>query len=285
MSYPDHIPGGYFIVARQLLDSSMMDAPPLHWKLWCWMLGEANWKDRGKIKRGQFMTTINAMREAMSWRVGFRVERPSSDQIRSAYEAFTKASMITTAKTTRGMIITILNYKKYQTQKNYETHSDPHDETRTKPEITPPAMEARNKDTKYTTHPPTNGPQPMGPAPDQSNLGDVGKHPFSSLPQDPPEYSFEFLQFMEAYGEDPNDGAWASWGRICSRKDFISSSVMANLADWQDSDQWARGYAPCAKNFLREGYWQRKPQQQGDTEEDNAITRGLEELRRKGIVA
>lgn len=39
--------------------------------------------------------------------------------------------MITTAKTTRGMIITILNFDKYQNPSNYEQHSEQHDETPT----------------------------------------------------------------------------------------------------------------------------------------------------------
>ncbi len=45
--------------------------------------------------------------------------------------------MITTAKTTRGMIITILNYEKYQNPKNYETHSETHNEDTVKTTLGP----------------------------------------------------------------------------------------------------------------------------------------------------
>lgn len=64
------------------------------------------------------------MQDCCSYKVGYRLERPSIDQIRSAYEALTKATMITTAKTTRGLIITICNYDFYQNPTNYETHNE-----------------------------------------------------------------------------------------------------------------------------------------------------------------
>ena len=131
------IDGGYIIVARKLFKGELMDKPGLYFKLWLWMLDSANWKDRDKFKRGQFLTTIKKMREAMSYKVGYRTKTPSIDQIRSAYEHFTKTTMITTMKTTRGMIVTILNYSLYQDPKNYEAHSEPHNEATTKPTVTP----------------------------------------------------------------------------------------------------------------------------------------------------
>ena len=119
-------------MARGLLESWVMDKPPLYVKLWLWMLLNANFKDHPKLKRGQILTSIDAMREAMTHMVGARPVRPSRDNIRNCYEALTKTSMITTAKTTRGLIITILNYDRYQDFKNYETHSENPGENRTK---------------------------------------------------------------------------------------------------------------------------------------------------------
>lgn len=127
------ITGGYFIIARKMFDGELMSKPPLHMKLWAWMLNSAFWKDGEKLNRGQFHTSIEEMREAMSYKVGYRKETPTKDEIRSAYEAFTKATMITTTKTTRGMIITICNYSLYQNFKNYEPHNEPHNEDTTNP--------------------------------------------------------------------------------------------------------------------------------------------------------
>ena len=63
--------GGYIIIARKLLDSGLMDMPPLYLKLWVWMLAQTNWRDRDKLKRGQFVTSIAKMQEAMSHYVGY----------------------------------------------------------------------------------------------------------------------------------------------------------------------------------------------------------------------
>ena len=135
------IPGGYILLARKITESGIMDKPPLYFKLWVWMLEQANHTNGYKgLKRGQFFTTIEDMREAMSWRVGYRKVTPSRKEIRSAYEWFsrksdespTKGHMIDTTKGTHGMLITILNYDFYQNSKNYERHSEGHDEGTTK---------------------------------------------------------------------------------------------------------------------------------------------------------
>lgn len=158
----EKVDGGYILLARRLTgpDSWLMNKPPLYLKLWIWMLGQANWKDRDKLKRGQLVTSIDEMREAMSYQVGYRKITPTRDEIRSAYRAFcenphedrTNPPMITTTKTTRGMIITICNYDKYQDFKSYEAHSEPHDENPAKPTVTPHDTEyIENKNEKGIT--------------------------------------------------------------------------------------------------------------------------------------
>lgn len=123
------INGGYIIVARKILDSEIMEKPPLYSKLWLWMLNQAKFKSGGNnLERGQFKTSINEMREAVSWKVGYRKVIPTSKEIRRAYEWLTKGLMVGTTKVTGGMIITILNYNKYQDPKNYEGHNEGHNE-------------------------------------------------------------------------------------------------------------------------------------------------------------
>jgi hypothetical protein len=79
-------------------------------------------------------------------------------------------------------------------------------------------------------------------------------------PRDVPEYSAEFLEFCDAYGEDANDGAWRAWCKVCNRTDFPGlNPLLARLDEWQSSDQWRRGYLPALKKYLRDGYWQRRP--------------------------
>ena len=120
---------GYIILARKMM-RFLIDKPPLWSALWVWMLFKANFKDRDKLKRGQFVTTINEMREAMSYWAGNRKIVPTKDQIRNVYGGFSKTTMITTSKTTRGMIITILNYDHYQNPKTFESHTESRAENR-----------------------------------------------------------------------------------------------------------------------------------------------------------
>lgn len=145
---PAVVTGGYFIIARKLFYSLLMSSPPLYMKLWVWMLANAFWKDGDKLKRGQLLTSIDGMRDAMSYQVGYRKMRPTRDEIRSPYEAFMKASMITTTKTTRGMIVTICNYNFYQDFKSYEPLNESLNENTAKPLNTPHDREGSNKEVK-----------------------------------------------------------------------------------------------------------------------------------------
>jgi len=126
------IPGGYILKARKALESDLMDKPPLWSKLWDWMLLRAEWRTDGKLERGQFRTSIEDMREAMSWHVGYRKVTPSIKEMRKAYEGLAKGNMVGIARGIRGMLITVLNYDLYQEPKNYEGHDEGQHERSTK---------------------------------------------------------------------------------------------------------------------------------------------------------
>lgn len=122
------IPGGYAITPRKLFYSIFLDKPPLWVKLWDWMLLTASHKDHKNLKRGQFFTSASKMQEAMSWKVGARLQKPTIKQIRSAYEGLMKVGAVGTTKVTGGMIVTIINYDHYQNPKNYEGRTERRDE-------------------------------------------------------------------------------------------------------------------------------------------------------------
>lgn len=122
----EKIQGGYIILARKLLGSEIMEKPPLYLKLFVWMLLQASFKDHGNLKRGQFFTSLQKMREAMSWKRGFNVTMPSKKEIRCILQFLTISRMIGTQKGTHGTIITILNYEHYQGFLNYEGHNEGH---------------------------------------------------------------------------------------------------------------------------------------------------------------
>lgn len=230
-----HVEGGFFLVARKFFASSMMDKPPLHTKLWFWMLERAMWKDGDKLKRGQFVTSTPEMQEAMSYRVGWRKETPTKDEIRSAYEAFVKATMITTAKTTSGMVITILNYDLYQNPASYEAHSERHDEDTTKPTATPHHREEgeeRGKKEKKKT------PAPLPPKGERDQL---------------------FDEFWQAYPKKVGkDAARKAWGKRKVDPHLLAAMLQA-IEQQERTDQWTKDngqYIPNPATWLNQGRWE-----------------------------
>jgi len=122
----DRIRGGYILLARRLLESDLMEKPPLYLKLWTWLLLKASHQiesGRGNLERGQLLTTLSDIREAGAYRMGNRREYPTFKQIRVALKYFRDNDMLDWRKTTRGMVITILNYDYYQDPGNYRQNS------------------------------------------------------------------------------------------------------------------------------------------------------------------
>jgi len=132
------IKGGYYIKARKIQESEIAHSPPHFREIWDWLIKEANHKDiriHGKtIKRGQCLRTYQDIRNGLSWKVGYRVERYTKWQCEKAMKFLRKATMVATTRTTRGIIITVLNYNEYQDPKNYEGHNEGHNESRKVPQ-------------------------------------------------------------------------------------------------------------------------------------------------------
>ena len=122
------IPGGFYIKARKIQESKIQRQPPHVREIWDWFLRMANHGDRkvsGKVlQRGQLLTSYKDISDGLSWKVGYRVERYKKHEIQTATKWLMKHTMILTTRTTRGMIVTILNYNKYQNPKNYETYNE-----------------------------------------------------------------------------------------------------------------------------------------------------------------
>lgn len=126
------IPNGFVRLSRQILDSEIWDKPPFYLKLWIYMLMKAMYEpkqDGQRLGRGQLLVTIRELSEAAAYKKGACVITPTKDQtwgalnwmrgVRRVHDS--KPPMCTTAKTTRGLIITICNYERYQNLDNYKT--------------------------------------------------------------------------------------------------------------------------------------------------------------------
>ncbi|MBW1812157.1 MAG: hypothetical protein JRJ39_00415 [Deltaproteobacteria bacterium] len=120
--------GGYILLARALDNSDIMNKPPHFREIWLWFLRNAVWKDcvrKGlKLKRGELLTSYNEILDDLAWDVGNRSERYKKHHVDRAFRFFKEADMVTTAKTTRGLKVTILKYNEYQRSESYEADSE-----------------------------------------------------------------------------------------------------------------------------------------------------------------
>lgn len=150
------IPGGYYIKARQIKDSDIAHAPPHVREIWDYLLREANHQGKKKhgftLERGQLLTTYEDIQEDLHWKVGWRKQKYTKWQCENTMKFLRKprrnGSMITTKKTTRGLIITILNYDYYQNPKNYESHKENHNESHNESHSLPQTPDTIDKNEK-----------------------------------------------------------------------------------------------------------------------------------------
>lgn len=127
------IPGGYYLKARKVQSSEIAHAPPHVREIWDWLIMQANHKDNAICKRGQCYRTYKDMQDGLAWFIGYRKMTYKKHHCEKAMKWLKKATMVTTAKTTRGMLITVLNYDIYQTPENYESYTK--DETKATMEL------------------------------------------------------------------------------------------------------------------------------------------------------
>ncbi len=117
------IKGGYYIKARCISDSWIAHSAPVVRETWDYLLREANHQERKyngyTLKRGQLFRTYRQIRDALSWKSGFRTNRYSGDQMKHTMKVLSGNGMITLTGTPRGMIVTVCKYEYYQNPKNY----------------------------------------------------------------------------------------------------------------------------------------------------------------------
>lgn len=122
------ITGGYYIKARKIQDSAIAKSPPHVREIWDWMLKTANHKDLKTygiiIKRGQLFTSYQEIQNELSWKVGFIKKSYKKHDVDNAMCWLRQEQMITTQKTTRGLIVTVCKYVYYQDPSNYDNAYD-----------------------------------------------------------------------------------------------------------------------------------------------------------------
>lgn len=146
------IQGGYYLKARCIQNSKIASSPPYVREIWDWLLKEANHTD-GKyrhytIKRGQLFRTYKEIREGLAWYVGYRKCMYNENHTKKAMKALREYRMIDSTKELGGVLITICNYDKYQSPKNYERTNESTIESTTKEPMKNQGIPDNNKNDK-----------------------------------------------------------------------------------------------------------------------------------------
>lgn len=108
------IPGGAFLVARKVFDSDIWTMKPSTWfKMWIYILGNVNFVDSSTLKRGQGY--FNFKREKHD------IGQDITDDSTKKFMQFARGcGLITTKRSTRGVVVSVLNYDSYQNLSSYE---------------------------------------------------------------------------------------------------------------------------------------------------------------------
>ena len=130
------IPHGYYLKARCIQNSAVVNTPPYVREIWDYLCGNANRidikQDGDIIKRGQLLVSYKDIIEHLCWYVGYRKMKYSENHMKKGMRYLTKELMITKEKKPRGVLITVCNYDYYQDPKNYERTNKKTNERTTK---------------------------------------------------------------------------------------------------------------------------------------------------------
>lgn len=132
---------GYIKLSRRLLSSDIWFKPPLYLKVWIYLLCQASHQDYGALRRGQLVTSIPQIQEALSYKAGFITKQPTYKEIWQVLEYMRAKQpinsmqeygggkwqekrqgkwegksepMISTQRVKDGMLVTIAKYGQYQ---------------------------------------------------------------------------------------------------------------------------------------------------------------------------
>ena len=109
----EKVKGGAFLVARKLFESEIWTNKPDSWtKIWVYILGNVNHQDNEKFKKGEGFFRPKREIPLISSSI-------STDIFKKFLNFARKNDMISTRRSTRGIIIKVLNYPKYQTLESY----------------------------------------------------------------------------------------------------------------------------------------------------------------------
>lgn len=109
----DELRKGYTLWARKTVKSEIFLSKPDKWfKIWFYVVSRVNWENVDKFDRG----SCHLSNAEIAIKTG-----ASLDQVKKALAFMRSQSMISTRRSTRGYLIKVLNYAKYQDVATYKS--------------------------------------------------------------------------------------------------------------------------------------------------------------------
>jgi len=118
------IKGGFILLARQLKYSNIWDKPAWWLKVWVYLLKNVNWTDNKKtgIEKGSKWFTYDMIYHDCK----LKQEGVRLNSITKLIRGWKQSKQLSTQKSTRGFIITIINYSFFQNPESYEVQTEVH---------------------------------------------------------------------------------------------------------------------------------------------------------------
>lgn len=115
-----HISGGAIQLARLIQESDIWISKPSWWlKVWIYILQNVNFRDTKQHRRGSNFFTYKQIYDDCC----LSNDTAQHGSIANVIRWLKKRNMIATVKTTRGMVVTVLNYDTYQKLNNYKNNT------------------------------------------------------------------------------------------------------------------------------------------------------------------
>ena len=119
----ERITKGATLWARRTIESDIFYWKPPEWfKIWFYIVQSVNHSDKKQFKRGEGYFNWSEIKNDL--------KGVSHDQYNKCLKWLKWAKQIATRKTTRGNIIFVLNYDKYQTLQNYRSQAESQTESK-----------------------------------------------------------------------------------------------------------------------------------------------------------
>ncbi len=124
MPLTDNHSQGAFQLSRSLFTSDIWEMPPTYLKIFIYIIGKANHERkryRGfTVERGQYFCHSGELLDQLRYYIGCCRKNASDSTAKRVLKYLRDTNRITTAKKPRGILITVINYDKYQNLTNYE---------------------------------------------------------------------------------------------------------------------------------------------------------------------